>query len=159
MAWTTPRTWAHDDLAAASGAASLNTHLSDNINWLKSGNWAVDTAATPSTTSTSAVAITGLSVSLTTTGGNCLMVLVGSIRTTVGVTLTQFQWRIDTVQVGSTQQVHTVGANLSTPLCLWYFTSTPPSAASHTFTVYWQTAANTLSADANTLRLFVWETF
>ncbi len=40
MAWTTPRTWVTDEVLTA---ALLNTHLRDNLNWLKTR---VDTLST-----------------------------------------------------------------------------------------------------------------
>lgn len=67
MSWTTPRTWATDELVTAS---MMNTHVRDNLNHLfGERQWAfASTMSQVSTTSTSYVDVTGLTLNLTPTG-------------------------------------------------------------------------------------------
>lgn len=70
MAWTAPKTWAGDLLTSS----DFNTHIRDNLLWLKaptSGRVTLANAIT--TTSTSWADATGLSVTMTTNGGNVLV--------------------------------------------------------------------------------------
>jgi len=79
MAWTTPKTWAVDELITAT---NLNTHLRDNLNALKSPpKDLVDISAANYTVgSTSWQDVdAALTLSLTTAGGDVLVGFVGSI--------------------------------------------------------------------------------
>lgn len=66
--WTAPRTWSTGELVTAS---VMNTHVRDNLDWLKtpidSGN--ITFAADFTTTSATYVDITGLTTTMTTNGG------------------------------------------------------------------------------------------
>lgn len=82
MAWTTPKTWNTGDLVTA---ADLNTHVRDNMNVLfapSNFQEVVGTSTDFNTTSTSYVDITGMSLSITTVGGNLLVVVTGRLSTT-----------------------------------------------------------------------------
>ena len=76
MGWTTPKTWATNELVTA---AMLNTHLRDNLNFLFTPNFNEVAINNFSTTSTSYVDITGASVNITTTGGNLFVSVVGEL--------------------------------------------------------------------------------
>jgi hypothetical protein len=71
-AWTTPATWAVDQLVTA---GDLNTHLRDNLNALKtppSAHYELDESSDYTTTSTSFTDVdaTKLALTITTTGGD-----------------------------------------------------------------------------------------
>ncbi len=75
MAWTTPKTWAVDELVTAS---ALNTHMRDNLNALKApptAHYEVDEASDYTTNSTSFVDVdaTHLALTITTSGGDVLV--------------------------------------------------------------------------------------
>lgn len=76
MAWATPKTWSTGELVTAS---DLNTFIRDNTNALFKPNFAevVGSGTDFSTTSTVNTDITGMSVNITTTGGNLLVVAFG----------------------------------------------------------------------------------
>ena len=157
MAWTTPETWTSPELA---NATKLNSDLKDNMNWLKTRPWATDTSATPSTASTSAVVISGLSVPLTVTGGACLFLFQTSVSVAVGAGVAMnFQYRVDGTQIGSTQTLYTDGAGLVHAVSLWHITATPPTAGARTFEMYWYVGSSTMSASSNTTRLTIVELF
>lgn len=158
MAWTTPETWTHLELV---DATKSNLDLRDNLNWLKTRPWAVDTAAAPTILVGTPTAMTGLSTVVTCTGGNVLMMFNCSFSGNLaGSTPVTFQWRIDAVQVGSSMQMYTAGANLIDAISMYYITSTPPTVGARTFTIYWNSnGANTITATNNTPRLIVMELF
>ncbi len=82
MAWTTPKTWTTGELVTA---ADLNTHVRDNLTAVfapSNFQEAVGSSTDFTTTSTSYVDITGMSVSITTVGGNLLVVVMGHLYTT-----------------------------------------------------------------------------
>ena len=83
MPWTTPKTWATGELVTA---ADLNTHLRDNLNFLLSPNFqeAVGSGTDFSTTSTTYADITGMSVTITTAGGNLLVSAFGRFTGSAG---------------------------------------------------------------------------
>ena len=75
MAWTTPKTWAVDELVTAS---DLNTHIRDNLNALKvppTDHYELNEGSDYTTSSTSFVDVdaTNLALTITTTGGDVLV--------------------------------------------------------------------------------------
>ena len=85
--WTTPRTWADNDLV---DAADLNEQLRDNLEWVKAvidngDSYECDEASSDyTTTSTNFTAVdsTNLRLTITTNGGDVLVGFCGSITTT-----------------------------------------------------------------------------
>jgi hypothetical protein len=153
--WTTPKNWNVGELLIAS---DLNTHLRDNLEWLKSRPFNAATIAATNTTSTSFVQMTGSSASVTSVGGNIMMIFVGSIAGTAAGNVATLDFAIDGTRVGDVTNglvllIHPV-ANYNDICCMVFMTSTPPSAAVHTYSVYWKTSAGTLSGVG---RLFAME--
>lgn len=153
---TTPRTWANDDFMLAS---LLNTHLVDASMFLKSrpfGNTVM--TSTVNTTSTSFTELTGSRVTLTTTGGNILIAVCGIFSNSTTGTENYFDLAIDGTRYGDATvgltQITCPNNNYPDCLSMILFTSTPPSAASHTFSMYWKVSANT---GTTLVRLFVLE--
>jgi hypothetical protein len=82
MTWTTPKTWADQELVTAD---LLNTHLRDNLEALKeppSGNYECDETSEYTTTSTSFVDVdaTNLVMTLATGGGNVMVHFHGNLQ-------------------------------------------------------------------------------
>ena len=72
--WTTPKTWASELVTST----MLNTHLRDNLDYLKArpvARFADVDGTVISTSSTSFVDVTGASVSITTSGSSRLLIL------------------------------------------------------------------------------------
>lgn len=87
-AWSSPRTWSAGELVTAS---LFNTHLRDQLNALKApptDYYNVDEASNYTTTSTSFTDVdaTDLALSITTTGGDILVMFSGSynVNNTIG---------------------------------------------------------------------------
>lgn len=158
MAWTTPVTWASGDLVAASGGLDLNPDLKTNMNVLKTPAWGTDTTVSDSISSVTPTAISGLSVTITTTGGYVAVIFCASFYTSVAANPTNWQTRMDGTQFGSTIQIYSTGATKYTPICIYAITDTPPSAGSHTFTIYWSYSGDTITLATNTAHLFAMET-
>lgn len=84
--WTSPRTYTIGELITKS---ILDTHVRDNLLWLKTPAAAIDTVSGISTTSASLVDVTGSSISVTTTGtGGVDVFWVGTFSVTVTATVT-----------------------------------------------------------------------
>ncbi|MCA0456134.1 MAG: hypothetical protein LCI00_19305 [Chloroflexi bacterium] len=83
--WTTPKSWATSELLTA---ALLNTHLRDNLDWLKTPPAGIDTAMSIATTSATLVDVTGSAISVTTTGGGLDVFFTGAIYSSGIATLT-----------------------------------------------------------------------
>ncbi|NWF69035.1 MAG: hypothetical protein HXY40_08110 [Chloroflexi bacterium] len=151
--WTTPKNWNVGELLIA---ADMNTHLRDNLDWLKSRPFNSVAVATTTTTSTSFVQMTGASVSLTSVGGSVLimasMVVYGSAACTITT-----DFAVDGTRVGHTTNglLALTSAPSNVNATMVWITPTPPSAGAHTYTVWWKTSAGT--ATAADYRLFVME--
>ncbi len=79
--WTTPKTWAVDELVTAS---DFNTHIRDNLNALKappSAHYELDEASDYTTSSASFVDVdaTKLALTITTNGGDVLVHFHGTV--------------------------------------------------------------------------------
>ena len=75
LAWTTPKTWADDELVTAN---VMNTHVRDNLNALKApptARYELNRTSDYTTTSTSFVDVDGtkLALTITTSGGDVMV--------------------------------------------------------------------------------------
>jgi hypothetical protein len=153
--WTTPKNWNVGELLIAS---DLNTHLRDNLEWLKNRPFNSAAISVTNTTSASFVQMTGSTVSLTSMGGNIMMVFTGSVAGSATGNTGTLDLAIDgtrqgDVTTGLTVIVHPA-ASYNDICCMVFMTSTPPSAAAHNYSIYWKTSAGTISGVG---RLFVME--
>ncbi len=154
--WTTPKNWNVGELLIAS---DLNTHVRDNLEWLKARPFAYQAIATTTTTSTSYVAVTGGSVSLATVGGNVLIACLVNAANSGAGNGNFFDLAIDSTRQGDASNglgfISTpVSGYYDLALLLW-MTCPPPSAGSHSYALYWKTTAGTITL--NYARLFVME--
>lgn len=97
--WTAPRTWV--DLQTVN-AADMNEQLRDNLLWLK-GPPGLQTilAADVNTTSTSFVDVTGMSLTMTTTGGSVLIQLSALMKTPLSIAeIAEIRFMVDGVPQG-----------------------------------------------------------
>jgi len=128
------------------------------MEWLKSRPFNTVTISSTNTTSASFVQMTGSSASLTSVGGNMLIIFVGTVGNTgAGNTIT-LDLAIDGTRQGDASLglvlVTTPVANYNDMCCMVFMTSTPPTATGHAYSVYWKTSAGTASVVG---RLFVME--
>lgn len=136
MAWTPPRTWSADELI---DETILNTHVRDNLAWLKTPpNGRATLSSQVTTTSTSFTDITGLSVTMTTSGGNVLCFFTGALANS-GSYYSLVTLNVDGTVVGGTDGLVTVLAASSQNVSFAYVL-TGLSAASHTIKMQWKTA-------------------
>lgn len=142
MAWTDPKTWT----AALVTVNDLNTHIRDNLNWLKAPtSGRVTLANAISTTSTSFVDATGLTVTMTTSGGNVVVIFTAMANHSGGASQNPFfDLVVDGASQGGTDGITaksntaTIGDNVS---FVWVVTGL--SAASHTFKIQWKVGTGT----------------
>lgn len=144
MAWTTPKTWTELETLTS---ADMNLHLRDNMKWLKGRPYvqANDFDGTVYTTTSSTFQDTGLSATLTTTGGRVMVVAWGSWNINNSVTNAVMTLYQDGSNLGhSTEGVHVlVGATAHrNGFAIVYITPTAPSAASHTWKLYLRSTDN-----------------
>jgi hypothetical protein len=123
----------------------LNTHLRDNLDWLKTPP--VGTAELTSnitTTSASFVDATGLSITFTTTGGRVLLGCSGILTHSTPGTGVQVTFQVDSTDYGDgTQGMFNVAVpSGAAGMCLSFLTPIL-SAGNHTFKVRWKTGAAT----------------
>lgn len=84
--WTAPRTWTAGEIVIAS---VMNTHVRDNMDFLKTPAAAIDSSSSVSTTSATLTDVTGSSVTLTATGtGGVDLYWVGDFSVTSTATIT-----------------------------------------------------------------------
>jgi hypothetical protein len=153
--WSSPKNWNVGELLIAS---DFNAQLRDNMEWLKSRPFNTGTISTTTTTSTSFVQMTGSSASLSSVGGNVLIIFVGGVSNSGAGNSSSLDLAIDGTRQGDASfglvSVHAPVANYNDMCCMVFMTSTPPIAGSHAYSVYWKTAAGTLSGAG---RLFIME--
>lgn len=145
--WTDPRTWVTGDTVTAS---LLNTHIRDNLSWLKtpleSGRitWASDFT----TSSTSFVDLTSATTTLTTKGGGLDVFLrVGVDNTSPGITT--FQVVVDGTTTYNIGAVKTAAAG--SPSESFLFEHIPALAAgSHTIKIQVKCNAGTSTIKGTT---------
>ena len=145
--WTANRTWTTGEVVTA---AYLNQYLRDNLDWLKGRPviYASDFDLTVYSTTSSTFQDTGLSATLTTTGGRVMVVAFGTLGGN-----TASNWKILSLyQDGTTTGDATYGtqialsagnATLYHPFSIVYITPTAPTAASHTWKLYMRNSDNT----------------
>lgn len=155
MGWTAPPTFTY---AQAMTVDILNTYLRDNLNWLKTRPWT--SAAISGTTTSAAFAAATASASLTSVGGNVVIVFQGYHSNTSASVSCGIDFAIDGARQGDAtnglQLFHTHStATDNYPITTFFITSTPPSAASHTYEVYRKTASGTLTL-TGTLYVVEW---
>ncbi len=143
--WTTPADWSTQERVLAS---KLNAQLRDNLKWLKSRPFAnVVMTATVNTTSTSFVELTESRITFTSAGGNIFMAACGIFSNSITGTINTFDLAIDGTRQGDATvgltQITCPNNNYPDCLSLLYMTSSPPSADSHTYSIYWKVSANT----------------
>jgi hypothetical protein len=153
--WLAPKNWNVGELLIAS---DFNAQIRDNMEWLKSRPFNAVTIAPTNTTSTVFVQMTGSSASLTSVGGNMLIIFVGTVNNSGAGNVSSLDIAIDSTRQGDSSvglvTVHTPANNYNDMCCMVFMTSTPPIAGSHNYSVYWKTSAGTLSGSG---RLFVME--
>lgn len=148
--YTTPRTWVASELVTAS---ILNTHVRDNLDYLKARPVArvsdLDGTVT-STTSTSFVDMTGASVSITTSGSSRLLILAQGVWSgSLDFTTAYVAALID----GTNQGDATLGnlhnqmriASMQTPWTIAFVTSAAVSDGAHTVKLQYRTNSGTLT--------------
>lgn len=144
--WTTPATWT--DLQFVT-AANLNTHLRDNLDWLKSRPLNQATMTLQTTTSLSFVEMATSSIALTSVGGNILIAANGTVSLTVPGVM-YFDLAIDGTRQGDATNglawITTPVANYNDNLGIVFMTASPPSATSHNYSIYWKVSTGTASS-------------
>lgn len=154
MAWTTPKTWATDELVTAS---NLNTHLRDNLNALKSppsAAYTLNEAADFTTTSTSFVDVSAskLALTITTAGGDVLVHFDGRLGATARVYL---DVAVDGTRLAGDDGITANGDSGTAESISFTRLITGLSAGAHTFKLQWKvnTGTGTLYAGAGTSAL------
>lgn len=146
MGWTTPKTWS---FAEGMTPAIFNTHIRDNLEFLKTRPHVIVTI--DDTTNSATFAADSAQGTLETYGGNVLMVLMEGYSANTG---TNVACAVDFAIDGVLQGDATNGnlpfnshptANAKYPLMPFLVTTTPPSADEHIFEVYRKTASGTLT--------------
>jgi hypothetical protein len=142
MAWTTPKTWNTGDLVTAT---DLNTHLRDNLDALKgppTGSYVLNQGSDYTTTSTSFVDLdaTNLSLTITTTGGDVLVVFAGT-GLTAGGNAVYLDITLDGTRVGGNDGIVDI-YNGYFPIPLVYLLRSV-SAGSHTIKLQWKVSGGT----------------
>lgn len=137
MAWTTPKTWT----AALVTVDEFNTHIRDNLNWLKNPTSDVATLASQiTTTSTSFTDATGLSVTMTTNGGNVLCLFTGCVNISgAGGTVINIDLALDGTRQGGTDGLLVLQySGVLTYNATLAYIITGVSAGAHTIKVQWK---------------------
>jgi hypothetical protein len=144
MAWTAPKTWAGDLLATS----DFNLHIRDNLLWLKSPtSVSVTLANAITTTSTSWADATGLSVTMTTNGGNVLVIFTAATKHSADGS-TWVDLDVDGASQGGTDGImFRTGTGLRNVSFSWVVEGL--SAASHTFKIRWKVSAGTATMVAD----------
>ncbi len=145
MAWTTPKTWTSEPLTSA----DLNTHLRDNLEFLKdppTAHYECVETADYTTTSTTFVDIdeTNLSFTLETEGGDVLIGFHGMVQVNSSSKRTiAFDVAIDGERLGGIAGIHIVyGLNTEKLPVSFVRLVTSLSAGSHTFSLQWRVSAS-----------------
>lgn len=149
--WTIPKTWESGDIVTA---ADLNTHLRDNMLYLKSANQFAlaesDQNYTTTTTTWADIDASNLSLDITTHGGVCLVTFTGALTYGSSLSGAYLDFTVDGTRQGGTYGLTRLlmdGSNLNTtqPI-VWGFQWWLPSlaAGNHTLRAQWrQTSAGT----------------
>jgi hypothetical protein len=159
-AWTTPATWAVDQLVTA---GDLNTELRDNLNALKtppSAHYECDESSDITTNSTSWVDVDStLELTITTSGGDVMIGFTGTVD--VGNSQTRVYFDVyeseADARLGGDDGICMLKHASVSAIVYFYpvsfvYLATGLSAGEHTFTLQWKVNANsaTLYAGAGT---------
>jgi hypothetical protein len=149
MSWTTPKTWAVDELVTAS---ALNSHLRDNLNYLfgrPKQSVKRDNNVAYTTTSTSFVDVdsTNLKLTLTLTGSSVLIGFTAVPATVNNIGFLDFA--VDGARYASegTEGLAAVEPNSYVPMTMTALI-TGLSAGSHNFTVQWRVNGGSMAIRA-----------
>lgn len=131
-------------------ATNLNSQLRDHQEFLFSLPFATtNNTTTRTTTSATFVEVTGASVSLTSYGGNMIIVCNGKVSNSGTGNLIYVDLSIDGARVGNATNglciVSASVANYTDCVNVVWMTTSAPSAASHTYSVFWKTSGGTAS--------------
>jgi hypothetical protein len=158
--WTAPRTWTDAELVTAS---LLNPHIRDNLEWLKGRpvSQVQDFDGTVFSTTSASFQDTGISVTITTTGGRVLVVAFGTVyaqNSTLSAQLSLYQ---DGSNVGHSTEGMTRSNSLAnglyTPFGIVYLTPTAPSAASHTWNLHLKSSNGSSTASLTQVQMWAME--
>jgi hypothetical protein len=143
--WTTPKTWVENEFV---DAAELNTHIRDQQLYLRARPFNSASVTAVTTTSTSFIELTGTSVSVTGTGGNFLIIANGTSSNS-GVNNSFYDLAIDGARQGDATNglafIATNTANYTDSMGIVFFTTTPPSAGAHSYSLHAKVSAGTVS--------------
>lgn len=145
MTWTTPRTWADEELVTAN---LMNTHIRDNLNALKAPpaeEYERTSGSSYSTTATSFGTIdnTNMNLSITTAGGDVLVLFTGVVSNTDSLKTVNIDIEVDGTRVGGSTSgiVRALGTNYTNISFAWLVTGL--SAGNHTFKAMWKVTGGT----------------
>ena len=158
--WTSPKTWATGELVTA---ALLNTHLRDNLEFLKAPPttvYVLNESSDYTTTSTAFVNVdnTKLALALTTNGGDVLISFHGMLLSSSNGRVISLDVEVDGVRLGGDDGLiaaHWVsGVLVSASSVSFTVLARGLSAGNHTFKLQWKlnigSATATLYAGAGT---------
>lgn len=150
--WTTPKTWAVDELVTAS---ALNTHLRDNLNALKtppSAHYESDEASDYTTTAGTwaDVDATNLALTITTHGGDVLVHFHGTLQGSGQHVFLDVA--VDGTREGGDDGILRVRQDDYEAVSFTRLIS-GLSAGEHTFKLQWKSSSGTLFAGAGTSNL------
>lgn len=143
--WTTPKTWAVDELVTAS---ALNTHLRDNLNALKtppSAHYECNEGSDYTTVSTTFVDVdaTNLALTITTNGGDVLVHFHGLVGNNTGrVHLDVYESDGDALIAGDDGMVRS-GPSAEAETLTFTRLIAGLDAGEHTFKLRWKVNAGT----------------
>lgn len=157
--WTTPRTWVEGEIVTA---ALMNEVIRDNLDWLKGRPYiqANDLDGTVYSTTSSTFQDTGLSATLTTTGGRVMVVAWGSFlvgNSATNAVLTIYEDGVNQGNATEGMQYLVAGSNGRVPFCIVYITPTAPTAASHTWKLYLRSTDNVNTANIKQYQMWATE--
>lgn len=161
--WTAPRTWNVGELVTA---GLLNTHLRDNLEFLKAQidlplNFAAAASATLYTSSSATFAdvdATNLSLSLTTSGGAVLLGMSTQGKHSVAAGELRLDWHIDGARIGDatygTCLLQAPAADRQIPISHIHIRAM--SAGAHTLKLQLATSGATASLGGVSGGTFIW---
>jgi hypothetical protein len=145
--WSSPRSWSVGELVTA---ALLNTHLRDNLEFLKTpptASYVLNESSDYTTTSTSFVNVdnTKLALTITSAGGDVLVGFCGVIAASTNLNAF-FDVEVDGVRLAGDDGLVVNGAASGGRYTVTFFRLiTGLAAGSHTFKLQWKTSAGTLT--------------
>lgn len=159
MSWTTPKTWAYKETLSSS---DMNVYVRDNLNALRDGTGlaagaisqydaAIDKGSGDTNNTTTYANITDSVVTLTTTGGACIVLAEAGARMSAGDKFWQLRLTIDGVAVtGDSRLIGSSTTNMRGWRSLLYISE--PAAGAHTWRLQFASADTTqASLESSTL--------